>query len=163
MEAYLFQKKPKCFNVFSQLHSNMPRSKAIVESLLSLSLIGVGLMEVVMEPDMCCGEEAAAAVRELQLILQTLGSSQAVMAGTEGGRARSLVTSNSLHLQEFCSFWLFCSVVACNAYPFLAVVFAIFRACANVCHASGVLVGLSSSAELCSAKFYVASCNNFAG
>ncbi|KFP54922.1 hypothetical protein N323_02221, partial [Cathartes aura] len=40
----------------------------------------VGLMEVVMEPDMCCGEEAAAAVRELQLILQTLGSSQAVMA-----------------------------------------------------------------------------------
>ncbi|XP_035746293.1 glutamyl-tRNA(Gln) amidotransferase subunit B, mitochondrial [Egretta garzetta] len=28
----------------------------------------------------CCGEEAAAAVRELQLILQTLGSSQAVMA-----------------------------------------------------------------------------------
>jgi len=45
-------------------------------------------MEVVMEPDMCCGEEAAAAVRELQLILQTLGSSQAIMAGTEGeGRA----------------------------------------------------------------------------
>lgn len=41
-------------------------------------------MEVVMEPDMCCGEEAAAAVRELQLILQTLGSSQAIMAGTEG-------------------------------------------------------------------------------
>lgn len=41
-------------------------------------------MEVVMEPDMCCGEEAAAAVRELQLILQTLGSSQAIMAGTKG-------------------------------------------------------------------------------
>lgn len=38
-------------------------------------------MEVVMEPDMCCGEEAAAAVRELQLILQALGSSQANMAG----------------------------------------------------------------------------------
>ena len=52
-------------------------------------------MEVVMEPDLCCGEEAAAAVRELQLILQTLGSSQAVMAGTEGGRACSLVTGNS--------------------------------------------------------------------
>lgn len=34
-----------------------------------------------MEPDMCCGEEAAAAVRELQLILQALGSSQANMAG----------------------------------------------------------------------------------
>lgn len=38
-------------------------------------------MELVMEPDMCCGEEAAAAVRELQLILQALGSSQANMAG----------------------------------------------------------------------------------
>lgn len=49
-------------------------------------------MEVVMEPDMCCGEEAAAAVRELQLILQTLGSSQAVMAGTEGGKAVPLLT-----------------------------------------------------------------------
>lgn len=72
-------------------------------------------MEVVMEPDMCCGEEAAAAVRELQLILQTLGSSQAVMAGTEGRKTCSLVTSNSLHLREFCSFWLFCSVVAYNA------------------------------------------------
>lgn len=34
-----------------------------------------------MEPEMCCGEEAAAAVRELQLILQALGSSQANMAG----------------------------------------------------------------------------------
>lgn len=56
-------------------------------------------MEVVMEPDMCSGEEAAAAVRELQLILQTLGSSQAVMAGTEGGRAYSLVTNNSLDFQ----------------------------------------------------------------
>ncbi|GAA6072570.1 glutamyl-tRNA(Gln) amidotransferase subunit B, mitochondrial, partial [Tachysurus ichikawai] len=40
----------------------------------------VGLMEVVMEPDMCCGEEAAAAVRELQLILQTLGTCQGNMA-----------------------------------------------------------------------------------
>ncbi|XP_030419417.1 glutamyl-tRNA(Gln) amidotransferase subunit B, mitochondrial isoform X2 [Gopherus evgoodei] len=42
--------------------------------------VSVGLMEVVMEPDMSSGEEAAAAVRELQLILQTLGSSQAIMA-----------------------------------------------------------------------------------
>lgn len=111
-----FLKKAQVFSchVLSQLHSNMPRSKAIVGNLLSLPLVGVGLMEVVMEPDMCCGEEAAAAVRELQLILQTLGSSQAIMAGTEGGRACSLVTSNSLHLQEFRSFWLFCSAVAYN-------------------------------------------------
>lgn len=38
-----------------------------------------------MEPDMCCGKEAAAAVRELQLILQALGSSQANMAGRGPG------------------------------------------------------------------------------
>ncbi|XP_052546227.1 glutamyl-tRNA(Gln) amidotransferase subunit B, mitochondrial isoform X1 [Tympanuchus pallidicinctus] len=50
------------------------------QTLIDLNRAGVGLMEVVMEPDMCCGEEAAAAVRELQLILQTLGSSQAIMA-----------------------------------------------------------------------------------
>ncbi|XP_071599045.1 glutamyl-tRNA(Gln) amidotransferase subunit B, mitochondrial isoform X2 [Heliangelus exortis] len=53
------------------------------QTLVDLNRAGVGLMEVVMEPDMCCGEEAAAAVRELQLILQTLGSSQAVMADYE--------------------------------------------------------------------------------
>ncbi|XP_060634828.2 glutamyl-tRNA(Gln) amidotransferase subunit B, mitochondrial isoform X2 [Anolis sagrei] len=50
------------------------------QTLIDLNRAGVGLMEVVMEPDMCSGEEAAAAVRELQLILQTLGSSQANMA-----------------------------------------------------------------------------------
>ncbi|XP_056346674.1 glutamyl-tRNA(Gln) amidotransferase subunit B, mitochondrial isoform X2 [Oenanthe melanoleuca] len=53
------------------------------QTLVDLNRAGVGLMEFVMEPDMCCGEEAAAAVRELQLILQTLGSSQAVMADYE--------------------------------------------------------------------------------
>lgn len=141
----------------------MPRSKAIVGNLLSLPLVGVGLMEVVMEPDMCCGEEAAAAVRELQLILQTLGSSQAIMAGTEGGRACSLVTSNSLYLQEFCSFWLFCSAVAYSTQLFLAVVFTILRACPNVSHASGVLMGLPSSAELCSVRFYIDSHITFTG
>uniref|UniRef100_A0A8D0HC81 Glutamyl-tRNA(Gln) amidotransferase subunit B, mitochondrial n=1 Tax=Sphenodon punctatus TaxID=8508 RepID=A0A8D0HC81_SPHPU len=50
------------------------------QTLIDLNRAGVGLMEVVMEPDMCCGEEAAAAVRALQLILQALGSSQAIMA-----------------------------------------------------------------------------------
>uniref|UniRef100_A0A803WAC7 Glutamyl-tRNA(Gln) amidotransferase subunit B, mitochondrial n=1 Tax=Ficedula albicollis TaxID=59894 RepID=A0A803WAC7_FICAL len=53
------------------------------QTFVDLNRAGVGLMELVMEPDMCCGEEAAAAVRELQLILQTLGSSQAVMADYE--------------------------------------------------------------------------------
>uniref|UniRef100_A0A8C5SII3 Glutamyl-tRNA amidotransferase subunit B n=1 Tax=Laticauda laticaudata TaxID=8630 RepID=A0A8C5SII3_LATLA len=50
------------------------------QTLIDLNRAGIGLMELVMEPDMCCGEEAAAAVRELQLILQALGSSQANMA-----------------------------------------------------------------------------------
>lgn len=36
-----------------------------------------------MEPDMSCGEEAAAAVRELQLILQALGTCQGNMSGKE--------------------------------------------------------------------------------
>lgn len=44
------------------------------QTLIDLNRAGVGLMELVMEPDMSCGEEAAAAVRELQLILQALGT-----------------------------------------------------------------------------------------
>lgn len=36
-----------------------------------------------MEPDMSCGVEAAAAVRELQLILQALGTCQGNMSGME--------------------------------------------------------------------------------
>lgn len=35
-----------------------------------------------MEPEMSCGEEAAAAVRELQLILHALGTCQGNMSGT---------------------------------------------------------------------------------
>ena len=60
-------------------------------------MVGIGLLEVVLEPDLCCGEEAALAVRELQLILQALGTSQANMAG------RSCVDSVSAphHLLSF--------------------------------------------------------------
>uniref|UniRef100_A0A8C5D0G6 Glutamyl-tRNA(Gln) amidotransferase subunit B, mitochondrial n=1 Tax=Gouania willdenowi TaxID=441366 RepID=A0A8C5D0G6_GOUWI len=50
------------------------------QTLIDLNRAGVGLMELVMEPDMCCGEEAAAAVRELQLILQALGTCQGNMS-----------------------------------------------------------------------------------
>ncbi|XP_027722661.1 glutamyl-tRNA(Gln) amidotransferase subunit B, mitochondrial [Vombatus ursinus] len=50
------------------------------QTLIDLNRAGVGLMEVVMEPDMSCGAEAATAVRELQLILRALGTSQANMA-----------------------------------------------------------------------------------
>ncbi|XP_008396541.1 glutamyl-tRNA(Gln) amidotransferase subunit B, mitochondrial isoform X3 [Poecilia reticulata] len=50
------------------------------QTLIDLNRAGVGLMELVMEPDMRCGEEAAAAVRELQLILQALGTCQGNMS-----------------------------------------------------------------------------------
>ncbi|XP_069832992.1 glutamyl-tRNA(Gln) amidotransferase subunit B, mitochondrial isoform X2 [Dendropsophus ebraccatus] len=53
---------------------------AMHQTLIDLNRAGIGLMEIVMEPDMTCGEEAAAAVRELQLILQALGTSQANMS-----------------------------------------------------------------------------------
>ncbi|XP_044537083.1 glutamyl-tRNA(Gln) amidotransferase subunit B, mitochondrial isoform X1 [Gracilinanus agilis] len=50
------------------------------QTLIDLNRAGVGLMEVVMEPDMSCGDEAATAIKELQLILRALGTSQANMA-----------------------------------------------------------------------------------
>uniref|UniRef100_V9KML7 Glutamyl-tRNA(Gln) amidotransferase subunit B, mitochondrial n=1 Tax=Callorhinchus milii TaxID=7868 RepID=V9KML7_CALMI len=50
------------------------------QTLIDLNRAGVGLIEIVMEPDMTCGEEAAAAVRELQLILQQLGTCRGNMA-----------------------------------------------------------------------------------
>ncbi|XP_012515473.1 PREDICTED: glutamyl-tRNA(Gln) amidotransferase subunit B, mitochondrial, partial [Propithecus coquereli] len=50
------------------------------QTLVDLNRAGVGLLELVLEPDLSCGEEAATAVRELQLILQALGTSQANMA-----------------------------------------------------------------------------------
>ncbi|KAM4595015.1 glutamyl-tRNA(Gln) amidotransferase subunit B, mitochondrial [Fundulus diaphanus] len=50
------------------------------QTLIDLNRAGVGLMELVMEPDMSGGEEAAAAVRELQLILQALGTCQGNMS-----------------------------------------------------------------------------------
>ncbi|KAM4603716.1 glutamyl-tRNA(Gln) amidotransferase subunit B, mitochondrial isoform 1-T1 [Polymixia lowei] len=50
------------------------------QTLIDLNRAGVALMELVMEPDMSCGEEAAAAVRELQLILQSLGTCQGNMS-----------------------------------------------------------------------------------
>nr|XP_012639167.1 glutamyl-tRNA(Gln) amidotransferase subunit B, mitochondrial [Microcebus murinus] len=50
------------------------------QTLVDLNRAGIGLLELVLEPDLSCGEEAATAVRELQLILQALGTSQANMA-----------------------------------------------------------------------------------
>ncbi|XP_020559544.2 glutamyl-tRNA(Gln) amidotransferase subunit B, mitochondrial isoform X3 [Oryzias latipes] len=50
------------------------------QTLIDLNRAGVGLMELVMEPEMKSGEEAAAAIRELQLILQALGTCQGNMS-----------------------------------------------------------------------------------
>uniref|UniRef100_H0XAP1 Glutamyl-tRNA(Gln) amidotransferase subunit B, mitochondrial n=2 Tax=Otolemur garnettii TaxID=30611 RepID=H0XAP1_OTOGA len=50
------------------------------QTLIDLNRAGIGLLELVLEPDVSCGEEAATAVRELQLILQALGTSHAGMA-----------------------------------------------------------------------------------
>nr|XP_003476858.1 glutamyl-tRNA(Gln) amidotransferase subunit B, mitochondrial [Cavia porcellus] len=50
------------------------------QTLIDLNRAGVGLLEMVLEPDLSCGEEAATVVRELQLILQALGTSKANMA-----------------------------------------------------------------------------------
>ncbi|XP_046549858.1 glutamyl-tRNA(Gln) amidotransferase subunit B, mitochondrial-like isoform X1 [Haliotis rubra] len=49
-------------------------------SLIDLNRAGVGLMEIVTEPDFNNGEDAAAFVKELQLILQTLGTCDGKMA-----------------------------------------------------------------------------------
>lgn len=82
--------------------------------MLSSHASGVGLMELVMEPDMRCGEEAAAAVRELQLILQALGTCQGNMSGMEITLCLSLLPSchtsipklNSLRMHLFYLFRL---------------------------------------------------------
>ncbi|XP_071489658.1 glutamyl-tRNA(Gln) amidotransferase subunit B, mitochondrial-like [Diadema antillarum] len=44
------------------------------ETLVDLNRAGVGLMELVTEPDLTDGTDSAAMVRELQLLLQTLGT-----------------------------------------------------------------------------------------
>ena len=44
-------------------------------------IAGVGLMEIVTEPDFHSGEEAAAFVRELQLVLIKLGTCDGKMEG----------------------------------------------------------------------------------
>ncbi|XP_051897464.1 glutamyl-tRNA(Gln) amidotransferase subunit B, mitochondrial isoform X2 [Pristis pectinata] len=73
---------------------------ARTQTLIDLNRAGVGLIEIVMEPDMCCGDEAAAAVRELQLILQTLGTSQGNMADYEIQRQIEVLENGGKILNE---------------------------------------------------------------
>lgn len=60
---------------------------------------------------MSCGEEAATAVRELQLILQALGTSQANMAG-KSLRRSSLLSPFSLSASVLSSHWSVSSTLA---------------------------------------------------
>lgn len=50
-------------------------------SLVDLNRAGVPLMEVVFEPDLTNGEEAAALVKELIAILQRIGTCSCKMEG----------------------------------------------------------------------------------
>nr|XP_040149128.1 glutamyl-tRNA(Gln) amidotransferase subunit B, mitochondrial isoform X2 [Ictidomys tridecemlineatus] len=74
------------------------------QTLIDLNRAGVGLLEVVLEPDLSCGEEAAAVVRELQLILQALGTSQANMADYEIQRQINELETGGKILNETRSF-----------------------------------------------------------
>lgn len=62
---------------------------------------------------MSCGEEAATAVRELQLILQALGTSQANMAG-KSPRRSSLLFPFSLSAPARVSHWSVVLAVSCS-------------------------------------------------
>ena len=53
-------------------------------SLIDLNRAGCGLMELVFEPDLHSGEEAAALVRELILILRRVGTCSCKMEGRCG-------------------------------------------------------------------------------
>ncbi|XP_043555686.1 glutamyl-tRNA(Gln) amidotransferase subunit B, mitochondrial isoform X3 [Chiloscyllium plagiosum] len=86
-----------------QLEQDSGRSlhdDARTQTLIDLNRAGIGLMEIVMEPDMCCGDEAAAAVRELQLILQTLGTCHGNMADYEIQRQIDILENGGKILNE---------------------------------------------------------------
>lgn len=52
-------------------------------SLIDLNRAGIPLMELVFEPDLSDGDEAAALVKELVLILQRLNTCSCKMEGEE--------------------------------------------------------------------------------
>lgn len=50
-------------------------------SLIDLNRAGLPLMELVFEPDLSTGDEAAALVKELTLVLQLIGTCSCKMEG----------------------------------------------------------------------------------
>ncbi|XP_070553936.1 glutamyl-tRNA(Gln) amidotransferase subunit B, mitochondrial-like isoform X2 [Ptychodera flava] len=74
------------------------------ETLVDLNRSGVGLMELVTKPDMCNGTEAAAMVRELQLILQYIGTCDGRMDDHEIARHIEILENGGQVLNETRSF-----------------------------------------------------------
>ena len=55
-----------------------------------LVVVGVGLMEIVTYPHLTCGSDALAFVRELRLLLRTLGTCDGNTTGTYLARLNKL-------------------------------------------------------------------------
>lgn len=55
----------------------------VYRSLVDLNRAGVGLMELVFEPDLASGEEAASLVKELILIMERLETCDCKMEGVQ--------------------------------------------------------------------------------
>lgn len=62
----------------------------LIRSLIDLNRAGVPLMEIVFDPDLKDGEEAAALVKELSLILQRLGTCNCKMDGEKNKQKKFL-------------------------------------------------------------------------
>lgn len=67
----------------SNCRSRYKHDKILCRSLVDLNRAGVPLMELVFEPDLEDGEEAAALVKELVLIMNRLGTCSCKMEGKE--------------------------------------------------------------------------------
>lgn len=73
-----------CCSCIKQLQLEQDSGKSLHDednniTLIDLNRAGIGLMEIVFEPDLKNGEEAAGLIRELQKILQYLGTSSGLM------------------------------------------------------------------------------------
>lgn len=68
---------------FSRDANELYLIEIIYRSLIDLNRAGVGLMELVFEPDLRDGEEAVACIAELIRILEALGTCDCKMEGKE--------------------------------------------------------------------------------
>lgn len=71
-------------SLIKQIQLEQDSGKSLHEdnrSLVDLNRAGIPLMELVFEPDLTNGEEAAALVKELMIILQRIGTCTCKMEG----------------------------------------------------------------------------------